>query len=329
LIELSIILVHYRTPELLTSCLQSVYTHSGNLTIEVIVIENSPEWDELVTLRNAFPQVQWIRADYNLGFARANNLGLTHARGTYFLMLNPDARVSANTFTTLIETYRKVSQHKAVGLVTCRIRSSVDGSLLVGSGNGYPDLKRIWRQHPLWIRLFRSFSRPATYVPDLMHYKTHEVDFASGAVLLGKLELARDSECRLDEDFFLYYEDMEWCARLKEKGFHHVFCGETEILHVNAASTSEFSNRNLQIYVSELLYYYKQYSTTKFLIYQWVVQSTIRWDYFLAKNKEEKLRISEKKAVFSHYVSLIRKTYQRRVSSGNEYLRYDQEVLSK
>ena len=329
MIELSIIIVHYRTPDLLKRCLRSIYASTGDFHIEVIVVENSPKWDEQVELRNLFPTTKWIRTEYNLGFARANNLGLSHAQGRYFLLLNPDSEVGSNTFSSLIDTYIKAERSYSVGLVTCRIRSSIDGSLLVGSGRGYPDLSRILRQHPIWIRFFRSSFRTKSYDPERMHAQTHEVDFTSGAVLLGQCAKFSKPEYRLDEDFFLYWEDMEWCARIQDKGLRHFFSGETEILHVNAASTEAFSNRSVQLYVSEILYYFKRLSPVKFLLYTWIVRNALWWDCILAKSKEEKAILTQKQTVFSHYVRMIQKNYRRNVSSGYEYLRYDPEVFSK
>lgn len=329
MIDLSVIIVHYRTPELLTNCLNSIYSHAGNVSIEVIVVENSPEWDELEQLRLTFKQVNWVRADYNLGFARGNNLGLSKANGNYFLLLNPDSEITSNTFSALIDTHKEKSKNYNVGLVTCRIRSSKDQSLLVGSGRVFPNLRRILRQHPIWIKLFRSIKNKEKYSARHMHYETHEVDFASGAVLLGKREKFSAPDYKLDEDFFLYWEDMEWCARLQRIGMHHFLCASTEIQHVNAASTSSFSNLPIQLYVSEVLYYYKRLSKWQFLIYQLIVKNTFYMDYLLAKSSQEKERISEQRIIFSKISRLVRESYQRKVSSGNEYLRYDSEILSK
>ncbi|MFM7682708.1 MAG: glycosyltransferase family 2 protein [Bacteroidota bacterium] len=329
MIELSVILVHYRTPELLANGLKSIYTHAGSLSLEIIVVDNSPEWDEMEQLRASFKEVNWIRADYNLGFARANNLGLNKATGRYFLLLNPDTEISSNTLSALIQTHIQKSQHYNVGLVTCRIHASNEQNLLVGSGRIFPDLKRIIRQHPLWIKFFRSSKTKKNYDPQSMHYETHEVDFASGAVVLGERENFVLSELKLDEDFFLYWEDMEWCYRLQRKGMHHFFCGETQIQHINAASTSTFSNLAAQLYVSEILYYYKRLSIAQFYIYRLIVKNTLWVDFLLAKSPQEKARISERRIIFSKISRMVNKSYQRKVSSGNEYLRYDSEILSK
>jgi GT2 family glycosyltransferase len=329
MIELSVILVHYRTPDLLANCLKSIYTHAGSLAMEVIVVDNSPEWDEMEQLRGTFKEVNWIRADYNLGFARANNLGLNIATGRYFMLLNPDTEISFNTFSALIQTHREKSANYNVGLVTCRIHASTDQSLLVGSGRIFPDLTRIIRQHPIWKKLFRTTKNNKNYAPQSMHYITHEVDFASGAVVLGQREKFVLPEFKLDEDFFLYWEDTEWCYRLQRKGMHHFFCGETQIQHVNAASTSTFSNLANQLYVSEILYYYKRLSNAQFYIYRLMVKNTLYIDFLLAKNHQEKARISEQRILFSKISRMVNKSYQRKVSSGNEYLCYDSEILSK
>ncbi len=329
MIELSVILVHYRTPELLANCLKSIYTHAGSLSLEIIVVDNSPEWDEMEPLRASFKEVNWIRADYNLGFARANNLGLNKATGRYFMLLNPDTEISSNTLSALIQTHIEKSQNYNVGLVTCRIHASNDQSLLIGSGRIFPDLIRIIRQHPLWIKFFRTRKNKKNYAPQSMHYETHEVDFASGAVVLGEREKFVLPELKLDEDFFLYWEDMEWCYRLQRKGMHHFFCGETQIQHVNAASTSTFSNLAAQLYVSEILYYYKRLSIAQFYIYRLIVKNTLWVDLLLAKSPQEKARISERRIIFSKISRMVNKSYQRKVSSRNEYLRYDSEILSK
>jgi GT2 family glycosyltransferase len=329
MIELSVILVHYRTPDLLANCLKSIYTHAGSLAMEIIVVDNSPEWDDMEQLRDAFKEVNWVRADYNLGFARANNLGLNRASGRYFMLLNPDTEISSNTFSALIQTHREKSKNYNVGLVTCRIHALNDKSLLVGSGRNFPDLTKIIRQHPIWIILFRTNNNKKNYAPESMHYETHEVDFASGAVMLGERVKFVLPDFKLDEDFFLYWEDTEWCYRLQRKGLHHFFCGGTQIQHVNAASASTFSNLAAQLYVSEILYFYKRLSIPQFYIYRLMVKNTLFVNFLLAKNHQEKARISEQRILFSKIIRMVNKSYQRKVSSGNEYLRYDSELLSK
>lgn len=330
LLMVSVIIVHYRTPELLRNCLHSLHSHPGRIPIEVIVVDNSPETEQDASLKSDFPDVQWLYPGYNAGFARANNLGLAAAKGTYFLLLNPDTEVTPNTLDTLYDFYESMAAETKVGFVTCRIRATQDQHLLVGSGKGFPGLRRILWQHPVVIRLFRNQARKPAYRAEKAHFRDHEVDFASGAVLFGKQDLVKGKEWMLDEDFFLYWEDMEWCFRLKAHGFRHFFCAGTEILHVNAASTSQYTRLNTQLLVSQHLYYFKTLNTLSFWVYVLLSRSAQRWNIALAKrsgNKEALTELNLVKNAFEKTLTQIRKNYQRNVSSGSSYLKEDAESI--
>src|SRR5687767_5887044 len=117
MIDLSIIIVSYNTADFLKECLASVYKHgTSGITTEVIVVDNASVDDSVTMVKKEFPKVKLIANDKNLGFSKANNLGIKHATGNYILFLNSDTAVPANT---LQEMKRFMDEHPKVGAATC------------------------------------------------------------------------------------------------------------------------------------------------------------------------------------------------------------------
>ncbi len=200
--ELSVIIVHYKTPQLLLDCVSSLWEFSDGVKLEVVIVDNDSTDDSEKRILNTFPQTKWIQSGYNAGFARANNLGIRNSTGEYILLLNPDTFIKEGFLEKMLANYKQLSQTQPLGLLGCRIISSVDGSLLVGTGRGFPGLSKYVKANPLVIKFFPTYVRKKKYTAQDMHYQNHEADFISGACVMIKKSKIEQHNLYLDEDFF-------------------------------------------------------------------------------------------------------------------------------
>jgi|688.fasta_scaffold78795_3 GT2 family glycosyltransferase len=330
--ELSIIIVNYNTALLLEKCIFSILNFSSGLKFEIIVVDNDSQDDSKRIITEKFPQVVWLESGYNAGFSRANNIGIRNAKGDYVLLLNPDTEVKEDFLISLLAFYKQRDSKGDLGLLGCRIISLVDGSLLVGTGIGFPSIKKALKANPLIIRLQRVVKSVKTkkYNPKIMHYQNHEVDFVSGSCVMISKRKILEANLFLDEDFFLYSEDVEWSYRVKNSGFVNYFCGELEVYHINSASTDKLtSGKSFQILLSRFLFILKSYGVVYYLLYLFIVKANwwvsqiidFKNKIFGRSNESIDLTIHRQNSIIEkHGFKIIRDYYFKPTSS--QYLRY-------
>ncbi len=224
--ECSIIIVNYRTDAVLAECLRSLEATTDRSNVEIIVVDNS------ATLRAAgceksFPWARIIESAENLGFARACNVGLREARGRNLLLLNPDTEVHPGAVKRLSE---HLDAHAEVGAVGPKLLDP-DGSLQY-SCRRFPGYATIFfGRYSLLTRLFPTnpVSRDYLYL-DWDHGASREVDWVSGACLMVRRDVI-DRVGALDEGYFLFVEDMDWCRRIRDAGLGVVYLPESVVTH--------------------------------------------------------------------------------------------------
>lgn len=321
---LSIVIVHYKTPDLLQKCVASIYDTTPEEMIEVIVVDNDSQDNSKELIAAQFPQVNWIDSGYNAGFARANNMGIRAAKGEYIVLLNPDTYVVDGFFQKWLDFYKIKDANNQLGLLGCRIISSVDNSLLVGTGSGFPSWQKHLNANPIYLKFFKK-KTIKKYNAHEMHNKNHEADFISGACVMIKKSKIEKHNLFLDEDFFLYSEDVEWSFRVKKKGFINYFCGEVEVFHVNSASTGHSEHKKKIMFVSELLYLYKTHSKFQFWLFELIFNLNYKLNNWLLSRSGEVDKLETEKmykSVFDCYLPIIKEKYKRVASSAKEYLKY-------
>jgi GT2 family glycosyltransferase len=324
-IEISILIVHYQTPDLLLNCVSSLWNNSAAVTIEVIVVDNESNDDSKKQILSSFPQTKWIDAGYNSGFARGNNLGIRNSNGEYVLLLNPDSFITDDFLNKMLGFYKQKDAKHRLGLLGCRIISSVDQSLLVGTGMSFPGIIKYVKANPLFIKLFRGLVNNKKYKPEEMHYKNHEVDFVSGACVMIKRSKIDQFDLYLDEDFFLYYEDVELSFRTQKKGLVNYFTADVEVYHENSASTAKNSTRNNIILVSEILFYFKTISIINWCFLKQLVRLNFCLNRLLLKRKNQFELLTEETEQFKirkKYFTRIEKEFKRKPCSAQNFLTY-------
>lgn len=263
--RLSIIIVNYKTAQLVINCLASVYKYNTN-NVEIFVVDNFSNDGLELLLQNKYPDVCFIQMGYNAGFARANNAALKIAKGENLLLLNSDTINVEDAVNKCDELLRKSSFSAAgVQLLNEDSTPQISGNYAMKGGLNYllplpftgVFLKAI-------ANLFKV-KKPSVEKAE----NTIEVDWINGAFLMVKKSII-EKVGLLDEDFFLYAEEAEWCSRIKKKGRLCIF-GELNIFHLqgessNSAFGSEgkgyfnlFDKKGLQIILSNFVRIRKQF----------------------------------------------------------------------
>jgi GT2 family glycosyltransferase len=282
---LSIIIVNYRSSALILDCLRSLQEKDPALEAELIVVDNASGDGSREAILAAFPSVNWIDMGYNAGFARANNAGMRLAKGDCFLLLNPDTLALDDSISRCYQRLLR-SHYAAVGVQQLDAGGApqISGNFFVRGG----------LNHLLPIPYWGSLIRWAGYkakakVPNVQEAKEkEEVDWISGAFLMVRRESVAAAGM-MDEDFFLYAEEVEWCSRLRKLGPLCIY-GDLRIVHLEGGSIDKAQNvkergyynlydrKGLQLMVSNHLRVRKQYGTSWFLLL--LINYTWGWAVF-------------------------------------------------
>ena len=270
--DCSIIIVNYKSAGLLAGCLRTVYAQTSRISFEVIVVDNNSGDNSQEQIMATYPQVRWIQMDYNAGFARANNAGIRAAVGETVLLLNPDTVIIDNAIEKCcVSLQQSACAGAGVQLVNPDASPQISGNYAMKGGLNYllplPYLGNFLK----WMGKMAGTSKPN--VPDSNDMV--EVDWINGAFLMVK-RTAIESAGMMDEDFFLYAEEAEWCSRLKRTGKLCLF-GQYKVVHLQgetANATFEstgrgyynlFDKKGLQIMVSNFVRIRKEFGWFWFL----------------------------------------------------------------
>jgi len=231
--DLSIIIVNYNTKQLTLNCLQSVYESVTDYHFEVILIDNDSKDGSVEAIRQAYPQVQLIANTENTGFSKANNQGMRVSQGRYVLLLNSDTVVEPDTFDIML---RFMDEHLEVGASGCKVVLP-NGSLDKACKRGFPTpsatfyyvsgLTRLYPHHPHINAYHRG---------DLDENEPSPIDCLVGAFMLVRREVI-DQVGMLDETFFMYGEDIDWCYRIQQAGWVNYYYPKAKITHHKRASS--------------------------------------------------------------------------------------------
>lgn len=230
--DVSIIIVNYNTRQLTLDCLASVYESLTSFQYEIIVVDNASRDGSVEAIRGGYPDVRLIANRDNTGFAVANNQGMDIAKGRYILLLNSDTVVQTDTLEVMIGF---MDRHPEMGASGCKVILP-DGSLDKACKRGFPTPSASFYYAFGISRMFPD--RPKFNQYQLGHLSTDDeypVDCLVGAFMLVRRE-AIDQVGGLDETFFMYGEDIDWCYRIKEAGWGIYYYPRTYIVHYKGAS---------------------------------------------------------------------------------------------
>jgi len=232
--DCSIIILNYKTPGLLRVSLKGLAAANLALDYEIIVVDNASGDTSVDMVRREFPNVKLVASPVNGGFAAGNNLGLCAAQGEFAIIMNPDLAVFPGVIENLVATMR---QRPDVGLLAPQLRNP-DGTVQV-SAYRFPSLSiALLRRTPFgklpWARRkLRSY-----LMLDANLTAAHPVDWVLGGCMIVR-RAALGSVGLLDERFFMYVEDVDWCRRFWEAGFPVIYDPSVSLVHYHQRQSAE------------------------------------------------------------------------------------------
>lgn len=281
--HISIIILSWNVRDLLRACLHSLPLYDP--TIEIIVVDAASADGAAEMVRAEFPSVTLIARDENLGYTRGNNVGLKAARGRYLLVLNPDTEIVGEALKQMLAY---MDAHPQVGVLGPQLRYP-DGAVQ-STRRRFPTLatgffESTWLQPYAARRLLQHY-----YARDLADDAIAEVDWMVGAALLIRREVYAQVG-GLDEGFFMYSEELDWCRRIKAAGWQVVYYPPAQIIHHEAQSSAQVpAATHIRFNTSKVRYYRKYHGA--------LAAESLRW--FLLGNFAFQLGLEWLKSLFGH-----------------------------
>ena len=268
--KLSIVIVNYNTLPELRKCLRSVFSSEAGFGFEVFVVDNASADGSASMVKSEFPEVNLIENADNLGYAKANNVALKKAQGQYCLLLNPDVVVTPETFDKMISF---MDNDPMVGISGCRVVKP-DGSLDKASRRSFPNLKN---------SLLHFLGLGSDYNLDLPDDQIAEIDSVVGAFLLIREEVIEKIGL-LDEAFFMYGEDLDWCYRAKAAGYKVMYAPITTVVHHKGSASKKTPKKALyEFHRAMWIFYDKHYGSQHNFLVNYLVKLGIWLRYYLKR----------------------------------------------
>jgi N-acetylglucosaminyl-diphospho-decaprenol L-rhamnosyltransferase len=280
-VDLTVVIVSWNVRALLRRCLQSVVTQAqpvpenggvriGEREIEILVVDNASTDGSAEMVRDEFPQVHLIANDENRGFTAANNQGLARARGRYLLLLNPDTEIVGDALTAMIHHAQANPEVGALGprllypdgsLQSSRRRFPTFATALVES----TVVQEWWQDN----RILRRY-----YMADTPDDAIQTVDWVVGACLLVRRQVYEQIG-GLDEGYFMYSEELDWCRRIKAAGWQIVYLPTATIIHHEGKSSEQVvPARQIYFQGSKVRYFRKHHGVFQAEVLRWFLLLT-------------------------------------------------------
>ncbi len=254
--DLSIIIVNWNVKDLLRQCLRSLLSSQiGNLTTEIIVVDSASTDGSPQMVRREFPQVRLIASEQNLGYAGGNNAGVSAARGRYLFLLNPDTVVRPNAPARLVNY---MDAHPAVAAAGPQLLWP-DGAVQ-SSRRRFPTLGSLFWESTLLGQWFPHNRHAQRYhLLDQLSDHPQRVDWVVGAALLIRRE-AWQQIGPIDESFFMYFEETDWCHRAAEADWEIHYLPDAQVIHYEGKSSEQIiAARTIRFQRSKLRYAQKYF----------------------------------------------------------------------
>jgi len=256
--ELSVVIVDYRSRGPLLECLAALEADAAGIAHEIVVVDNDPVGGDLLAIGRDHPGVRGIANAENVGYARAINQGIAATTGAFVLAMNPDCRLERGALAALKGHLRAHSKTAVVGPM---IRDS-DGTLQY-SARAFPDhLTFLFNRYSLLTRLFPAnrFSR-RYLLSDWDHASVRDVDWLSGACLMVRRDAIREVG-GMDEAFFMFNEDVDWCRRMKTAGWAVTYVPGARCVHHVGASRKKVASRVILERHRGMIHYFHKHHPT-------------------------------------------------------------------
>ena len=300
-IDLSIAIVSYNTRVLMLDCLRAVFASGAEIQFEVIVVDNNSKDETVDAIRARYPTVQIIVNHENRGFSKAVNQALAVSAGRYVLMLNSDTRLQKSALDRMVACLDKES---AIGAVGCK-QWTGDGQLYQSCFH-FPSVRDHLRYAAFFRKLAPTWQETLAAEQAIDCTKAQDVDWINGACLMVRRDLLR--ACGgLDEGYFMYFEDVDLCRAIHQRGYRIRHLTDADIVHLIGRSGEEDRTRLNRVWeFSRIRYVERHFPPFKRLIMKtWIaVGALVR---LLGQSS-----LKGERQPASVYWSVVRRLWQRR-----------------
>lgn len=283
--DLSVIIVNFNTKELLQKCLQAVLDSQTAFSHEVWVVDNASTDGSVEMVKAEFSSVKLLESKENVGYAKANNQAIKKSQARYVLLLNSDVEVSTDTFDKMLSF---MDNNPTVGISGCKVIKP-DGRLDKACRRSFPNpVNAFFRLFGFSLLFPKSLlaSYNLGYLPE---DEIAEIDSVMGAFLLIRRAVIEKIDL-LDEDFFMYGEDLDFCFRAKKAGFKVMYVPITTVVHYKGSSSRKQANLALyEFHRAMQVFYDKHYRSRYNFLVNFLVKTGI-WLRYLVKFLVNSLR---------------------------------------
>ncbi len=264
-VRLGIVIIHYNTSDDLARCLDSLEVYGPSCDHRVIVVDNASRDEGLADVHRRFPDVDWIFNTENEGYAKGCNRGMSRIPADYHLILNPDVVVKPGALDALLEF---ADAHPRAGIIGPQLLNE-DGSIQHSCRRFYTFATLVLRRTFLG-KLFPDSRTVRRHVMlDFDHRTSRPVDWVLGGCLLAR-HSAVERTGPMDERFFLYFEDVDWCYRMWRAGFEVQYAPDARFVHRHRrASASGAMNRSFWLHLGSLISFYEKWGAMVWLLKKW------------------------------------------------------------
>ncbi|HEX9504201.1 MAG TPA: glycosyltransferase family 2 protein [Patescibacteria group bacterium] len=247
--DLSVIIITYKERELLKKCLESVFASKTDYKFEVIVTDSNSQDGSVEMIREQFPQAKVLDNQKNLGFSKGNNVAIKQANGRLILLLNADTTVKPDTFDTSVKYMDAYPEVGALGAKVMLLSGELDKACRRKFPNPVNSFLRLFG-----LKKFSDYNITSPIDQEV------EVDAIMGAYFLVRKSVI-DQVGMLDEEFFMYGEDLDWCWRIKEKGHKIMYYPKAEIMHYKYGASKTLPLRTIKwAHTAMKIFYRKHYA---------------------------------------------------------------------
>ncbi|MCR4407463.1 MAG: glycosyltransferase family 2 protein [Anaerolineae bacterium] len=314
MLDLSIVIVNWNVRDLLRQCLNSILADLQTCKLEIIIVDNASTDGSVEMVRQEFPQVKLIASEVNLGYTGGNNLGITTSQGRYILLLNPDTEIVGDAPSQMVAY---MDAHPNVGALGPQLLNP-DGSVQ-SSRRRFPTLSTALVESTViqqwWPdnRILRRY-----YVQDRPDDAISEVDWVTGACILLRRQ-AVEQVGLLDDNFFMYSEELDWCRRARDAGWKVVYLPTAQVIHHQGKSSEQvLPFRHIRFQTSKIRYFRKHHG-------RWagtLVRAFLLLNYvYLLVIESLKWLVGHKRALRAQRIAAYQQVLRSKLLSEQESLR--------
>lgn len=275
--KLSIIIVNYNVSNELKQCLISVKNSLQNIESEIFVVDNNSSDDSCEMIRQFFPTVNLIENNENVGFAKANNQAIQRVVGEYILLLNPDTIVASDSFSKMIAF---ADDHSDLGGLGVKMVDE-NGNFLPESKRGVPTpFVALCKISGLYKLFPKSDTFNHYYLGALPVDEVNEIEILAGACMLLRKSVI-DAVGWLDEQYFLYGEDIDISYRILQQGYKNYYLPTTQIVHLKGVSTKKNQQKSIKAFYAAMeIFVDTHFKSLSSQFSIWFLKKCIRLCYF-------------------------------------------------